>query len=82
MSRAQKGFTLIELLVALAIFAILSLLSYRTLGSLFETREQLNIESAKWRDAALFFSRVENDLAMAAVPRHFAWQVLQLMMQR
>ncbi len=63
MSRAQHGFTLIELLVALAIFAILSLLSYRTLGSLFQTREQLNIESAKWRDAALFFSRVENDLA-------------------
>ena len=59
----RSGFTLIELLVALAIFAILSLLSYRTLGSLFQTREQLNIESAKWRDAALFFSRVENDLA-------------------
>jgi general secretion pathway protein J len=63
MSRTQNGFTLIELLVALAIFAILSLLSYRTLGSLFQTREQLNIESTKWRDAALFFSRVENDLA-------------------
>lgn len=61
-SRAN-GFTLIELLVALAIFAILSLISYRTLGSLFQTREQLNIQSAKWRDAALFFSRVENDLA-------------------
>jgi len=61
--RAKKGFTLIELLVALAIFAILSLLSYRTLGSLFQTREQLNIESSKWRDAALFFSRIENDLA-------------------
>jgi general secretion pathway protein J len=59
----QPGFTLIELLVALAIFAILSLLSYRTLGSLFQTREQLNVESTKWRDAALFFSRVENDLA-------------------
>lgn len=65
MIRAQYklGFTLIELLVALAIFAILSLLSYRTLGSLFQTREQLNVESTKWRDAALFFSRVENDLA-------------------
>lgn len=59
----ESGFTLIELLVALAIFAIMSLLSYRTLGSLFQTREQLNIESTKWRDAALFFSRVENDLA-------------------
>lgn len=63
MIRAKQGFTLIELLVALAIFAILSLLSYRTLGSLFQTREQLNVESTKWRDAALFFSRVENDLA-------------------
>ncbi len=67
MTRARRnnprGFTLIELLVALAIFAILSLISYRTLGTLFQTREQLNIQSAKWRDAALFFSRVENDLA-------------------
>lgn len=59
----KNGFTLIELLVALAIFAILSLISYRTLGTLFQTREQLNIESAKWRDAALFFARVDNDLA-------------------
>ncbi len=59
----KNGFTLIELLVALAIFAILSLIAYRTLGTLFQTREQLNIDSAKWRDAALFFSRVENDLA-------------------
>ena len=67
MTGAQRyhphGFTLIELLVALAIFAILSLISYRTLGTLFQTREQLNIQSAKWRDAALFFSRVDNDLA-------------------
>ena len=64
----QVGFTLIELLIALAIFAILSLIAYRTLGSVFQTREQLNAETTKWRDLALFFARVENDFG-ALVPR-------------
>lgn len=59
----SRGFTLIELLIALSIFAIIALISYRTLGGLFSTREQLNAETAKWRDAALLFARVENDLA-------------------
>ncbi len=58
-----RGFTLIELLIAMAIFAILAVLSYRTLGGLLSTREQLNAETTKWRDAALLFARVENDLA-------------------
>ena len=60
--RRHVGFTLIELLIALAIFAILSLIAYRTLGSVFQTREQLNAETTKWRDLALFFARVENDI--------------------
>lgn len=58
----QSGVTLIELLVAMAIFAIIAVMAYRTLGSVFQTREQLQTESAKWRDTALFFSRLENDL--------------------
>ena len=60
--RKQSGVTLIELLVAMAIFAIIAVMAYRTLGSVFQTREQLQTESAKWRDTALFFSRLENDL--------------------
>ena len=64
----QAAFTLIELVIALTIFAILSLISYRTLGSVFQTREQLNAETTKWRDLALFFARVENDFG-ALVPR-------------
>jgi general secretion pathway protein J len=59
----KAGFTLIELLIALAIFAILSLISYRTLSGLMSTRQQLNEDTAKWRDLALFFTRVENDLS-------------------
>jgi len=65
---AQRGVTLIELLVAMAIFAIIAVMAYRTLGSVFQTREQLQTETAKWRDAALFFARLENDLG-ALLPR-------------
>jgi general secretion pathway protein J len=61
--KKQTAFTLIELLIALTIFAILSIISYRTLSSVFQTREQLNLESAKWRDLSLFFTRLESDLA-------------------
>jgi general secretion pathway protein J len=61
--KKQAAFTLIELLIALTIFAILSVISYRTLSSVFQTREQLNLESAKWRDLSLFFTRLESDLA-------------------
>ena len=61
--RAQAGVTLIELLVAMAIFAIIAVMAYRTLSSVFQTREQLQTETAKWRDAALFFSRLDNDLS-------------------
>jgi general secretion pathway protein J len=61
--KKQAAFTLIELLIALTIFAILSIISYRTLSSVFQTREQLNLESTKWRDLSLFFTRLESDLA-------------------
>jgi general secretion pathway protein J len=61
MKRA-RAFTLIEVLVALAIFAIMAVLSYRALASVIDSREQLDKETRKWRDAALFFARIEQDL--------------------
>jgi general secretion pathway protein J len=61
--RSQAAFTLIELLIALTIFTILSVISYRALASIFQTREQLNTESTKWRDLSLFFTRLDNDFA-------------------
>ena len=47
-SRKNGGFTLIELLVALAIFAIISIISYRTLSSLITTKETVARVEEKW----------------------------------
>ena len=63
-----KGFTLIELLVALAIFAILSGFAYRSLSAMLEAREHLREDARKWRDVAVFVSRLERDLG-SIVPR-------------
>ncbi len=59
--RSRRGFTLIEILVALVIFAVIALLCYRTLSSLFEVRERLQRESGRWRDVALLFARMDSD---------------------
>lgn len=57
----ERAFTLIEILVAMTIFAVIALLSYRTLSSLFATRESLQQQSGRLRDVALLFARVESD---------------------
>jgi general secretion pathway protein J len=62
--RSTSGFTLVEVMIAMAIFAILAVISYRTLDSLFRTREHLSVETARLRDVALLFARLDDDLAM------------------
>ncbi len=60
-TRQQTGFTLIELLIALAIFAIMAIMSYRTLDSVFQTRQHLSAETARLRDVSLLFARLDDD---------------------
>jgi len=64
----QQAFTLVEVLVALVVFAVLSVISYRVLSSILESRERLGQQSATLRDQALFFTRLEADLG-AMLPR-------------
>lgn len=63
-----RGLTLVELLVAVAIFGILSAFAYRALSVVLDSRSRIEEENRKWRGLALFFARLEQDLA-TAVPR-------------
>ena len=47
-SNFKKGFTLIELLVAIMIFAVISVISYRTLASLVSTKQIVTNTQEKW----------------------------------
>lgn len=64
-SRA-RGFTLIEVLVALAIFAIMSGIAYRGLGSILDARARIVDDNRKWREVALAFALIERDVSAAA----------------
>lgn len=45
---SNKGFTLIELMVAIMIFAIIAVISYRTLSALIATKEVVERAQDKW----------------------------------
>jgi general secretion pathway protein J len=66
--RGARGLTLVELLVAITIFGVLSGVAYRALTVVLESRDRIERENRKWREVALFFTRVEQDLA-ASAPR-------------
>lgn len=59
----QRGFTLVEMLVALTIFALMSVLAYRGLTSVLQTREHLTEDNRRWRDIALTLSQLEQDMS-------------------
>ncbi len=60
-----KGFTLIEVIIALFIFAILSVVGYKGLDSLIQTKERVAAEDDKWQQLILFFDRIELDVKQA-----------------
>ncbi|MDZ7584318.1 MAG: type II secretion system minor pseudopilin GspJ [Thiobacillus sp.] len=61
----QRGFTLVEMLVALTIFALMSVLAYRGLNAVLQTREHLTEDNRRWRDIALTLAQLEQDMSMA-----------------
>lgn len=62
------GFTLLEVLVAVAVFAVFSTLAYGSLSRLLDSRERVEAERVFWRELALAFTQMEDDLS-AARPR-------------
>jgi len=65
LSCPRRGFTLVELLVALAIFSVMSVVAYRGLNAVLETREHLVAENRKWRELAVFFSQMKEGVTNA-----------------
>lgn len=60
--KRSQGFTLIEVIVALSIFAVLSIVGYKAISSLIETKVRVEVEDNKWQELVLFFDRVEMDV--------------------
>ena len=61
-ARRQRGLTLIELMVALAIFAVLGVLSYRALAEVSTSRTRLEEGFERWRSIGRAMQRIDADL--------------------
>lgn len=61
----SRGFTLLEVLVAVAVFAVFSTLAYGSLSRLLDSRDRIEGERTFWRELALAFARIEDDLGAA-----------------
>ncbi len=64
--RTARGLTLIEVMVAIAIFAVLGVLSYRAVSSMIATRDRMEAEYARWRQIARVMQLIDNDLTQLA----------------
>ena len=61
----SAGFTLLEVLVAISVFAIFSALAYGSLTRMLDSRDRIENERVFWRELALGFAQMEDDLASA-----------------
>ena len=66
--RRQRGLTLIELMVALAIFAVLGVLSYRALAEVSTSRTRLEDGFERWRNIGRAMQRIDADLLQVVAP--------------
>ncbi|MBL8451665.1 MAG: type II secretion system minor pseudopilin GspJ [Zoogloea sp.] len=68
LAAAQRGLTLIELMVALAIFAVLGVLSYRGLAEVATSRTHLEAGFERWRAIGRSMQRIDTDLQQVVSP--------------
>ena len=66
--RRAAGLTLIELMVALAVFAVLGVLSYRALSAAVSGEARLGEQVRRWEALARAQGRIESELAAALPP--------------
>ena len=64
----ERGLTLIELMVALAVFAVLGLLSYRALSQMSDHQGRIASELERWRGIGRSMLRIESDLLQIVSP--------------
>ena len=64
------GFTLLELLVAVALMAILAVLSWRGLDSVLASREHITAHTDETRAISVLFSQLDEDLRRSWPLRH------------
>lgn len=66
--RRSAGLTLIELMVALAVFAVLGVLSFRALSAASTSQSRLDAGFLRWNALDRSLGRVESELLEIAVP--------------
>lgn len=59
----SRGFALLEVLVALAIFALVSLMAFRGLTMMLDTRAHVTQQGQKWQDLSRLYVRLQQDLS-------------------
>lgn len=62
----QRGLTLIELCVAVALLAVISIMSYRGIDGLNRVSERTQADSQRWQSTAAFFERFARDVTQPA----------------
>ena len=67
-STLTRGFTLLELLVAITVLSIVSMIAWRGLDSLVQTRERLEPEVDEVRSLLTAFGQMERDLTQVTNP--------------